>query len=117
MARILRLIFGYLVIRIRGSAKERFLNLCIAKGMEGFSASCEEDSIVATIRLKDFYQLRPFVRKTKVKVVILKRIGLPFLIPKLKKRPFFILGALLALIVWIFMGSFLGKIEIWKGIK
>ena len=80
---------GYLWIRVSGASAERFINLCGIRHMMLWDIKKEEESYVMCISLKSFFEMKDIVRKTSTKVVILKRIGLPFLLPGVKKRWFF----------------------------
>lgn len=80
---------GYLWIRVSGASAERFINLCGIRHMMLWDIRKEEDSYVMCISLKSFFEMKDIVRKTSTKVVVLKRIGLPFLMPAVKKRWFF----------------------------
>lgn len=75
---LIRYIRGYLRIRIIGYSPERFLNLCSHHqiylwGLE----SCGHDYEMY-ISVRGFRKLKPIIKKTKTRVVIQKRYGLPF---------------------------------------
>ena len=53
--------------------------------------------------LKSFFEMKDIVRKTSTRVVVLKRIGLPFLMSGVKKRWFF--SAFLLVIAVVFLLS------------
>ena len=103
---------GCLKLRIQGVFRERFLNLCNARGIELWNVSIRKDALEGWILKSSFFQLRPIVRKTKVKVVVLKKSGLPFLLPKLRQRAFFVLGAFLAVGFWVISSFFLWEIKV-----
>lgn len=64
------------------------------------------------ISLSAFLQLRPIARKTGVRVVVLQRYGLPFLLPGLLKRKIFIAGLLLCVAFWIISYRFVWDISL-----
>ncbi len=80
---------GYLLIRVSGASAERFLNLCGIRHMMLWNIQKEDTSYTMFISLKSFFQLREIVHKTATRVVVLKRIGLPFFMKRVKKRWFF----------------------------
>lgn len=69
---------GYVKIRVWGFAPQRFINLCSNKGILLWNIEKQEDVYTMCIGLRSFYELRPIARKTKVRVVISERYGLPF---------------------------------------
>lgn len=64
------------------------------------------------MKLQDFFKIAPLVRKTKTKVVLLRRIGLPFLVPEIYKRKMFMLGFMITLWIWYLSSVFVWKIEL-----
>lgn len=93
MTNILKFIKGYVVIRLGGYAPERFLNLCshhhiILWGMRSVGTEYE-----MCVSIGGFRRLRPLVRKTRTKVVILERHGLPFILHRYRNRKLFAAGA------------------------
>lgn len=103
---------GSLLIRIQGRACERFLNLCGGRNVLLWNVKYRDNAMEAWILRRDFFRLRPIVRKTKVKVAVLRKSGLPFLLPKLRRRFVFVTGALMALSFWILSSFFLWEIQI-----
>lgn len=70
---------GYICVCIKGRQVNRFLNLCSRNGVHLWRITYElEHTLRANIRLKDFYELKPYLRKTKTKLEILSKKGFPF---------------------------------------
>ncbi len=103
---------GYLRIRISGLAVERFMNLCGNKDLLLWEICRCEGYCEMYISLQAFRQLRPIVRKTHTKVVILQRYGLPFFVSNLNKRKVFLFGGIFAVWFWQISGNFIWQIEI-----
>lgn len=80
---------GYLWIRVSGDGASRFINLCGIRHMMLWNIKQDGESYTMCISLKSFFEMKDIVRKTSTRVVILKRIGLPFLMSGVKKRWFF----------------------------
>lgn len=99
---------GYLRIRIIGASPERFLNLCRNHGIFLWGLCPDGKTYQMYIQLKDFRRLKPILRKTRTRVVIEARIGLPFFLHKYRRRKVFFAGAvccaatvyLLSLFIW-----------------
>ena len=112
MSGISRFFAGTLFVRVQGGSKERFLNLCGLKGIELWNIAFLENSLEAWMKIKDFWELRPIVRKTRVKVAVLKKSGLPFFVPRILQRAIFLLGAMLAVSFWVVSSFFLWEIKV-----
>ncbi len=97
---------GYLWIRVSGACAERFINLCGIRHMMLWNIKQDGASYTMCISLKSFFEMKDIVRKTSTRVVILKRIGLPFLMSGVKKRWFFPAFLLVAMAVF-FLSQFL----------
>ena len=69
---------GYLKIRASGYSAERFLNLCKNKNIKIWGVKPTKQGYEMYITISDFRKLKPIMRKTKTKVMIEERIGLPF---------------------------------------
>lgn len=100
---------GYLWIRVSGAGASRFINLCGIRHMMLWNIKKEDDSYTMCISLKSFFEMKDIVHKTSTRVVILKRFGLPFLLPGVKKRWFF--PAFLVVVAVIF---FLSQLLLWN---
>ena len=64
------------------------------------------------IQAKGFRQLKPIIRKTGTKVVIVGRFGLPFFLHKYRKRKMFFAGALLFAVLIFLMSRYIWNIDI-----
>lgn len=112
MIEFLKYMRGYLRIRVYGFSPERFMNLCSNKGILLWNIVREGDVYYMNINIKGFRALRPIVKKTGTRVVILKRYGLPFLLPGLLKRKLFVTGFFLAVAFWMWSSFYVWNIEL-----
>ncbi len=112
MIAIFRYLRGYLRIKVWGFSAERFMNLCGNKDILLWEIKRDGDVYYMNIGLRSFYKLRPIVKKTGTRVVILQRYGLPFFIPNLWKRKIFVLGLVLAVGFWFWTSFYIWDIEI-----
>ncbi len=104
---------GYVRIKVEGYFIERFINICTAKGILLWNSKRENSSILHTnLGISDFKKVKQVVNKTKCKIKIEKKDGLPFFLHKYKKRKLFA-GFLLLVVVGIFvLSNFVWNIEI-----
>ncbi|MGN0166843.1 MAG: sporulation protein YqfD [Acetatifactor sp.] len=112
MIEFLKYMKGYLRIRVWGFSPERFMNLCSNKGILLWNIVREGDVYYMNINLKGFWELRPIVKKTGTRVVILERYGLPFLLPRLMQRKIFVAGLFLAVFFWMWSSLYVWDIEL-----
>ena len=109
--KIIRYMQGYVKIRIKGYSPERFLNLCRYHKIYIWGLTPCDNAYEMYVSLKGFRSLKPLVRKTHTKVVLVKRYGLPFLIHKYRKRKLFLFSFLLcAVLLWLY-SSFIWDIH------
>lgn len=112
MVGVLQFLRGYVRMKVWGASPERFLNLCSNKNILLWNISRDGDVYTMCISLRAFLRLRPIARKTGVRVVILQRYGLPFLLPRLLKRKIFIAGLILCVAFWIVSYRFVWVIRL-----
>lgn len=112
MVKLLKYLKGYVRIQVRGFSPERFMNLCSNREIILWGIVKDGDTYEMNISLSSFYKLRPIVKKTGTKVVILERYGLPFLVPQLLKRKIFFVGLFLAVFFWIGSSYFIWDIRL-----
>ena len=109
----LRYIHGFLAVTVTGKNTARFLNLCVRHNIFVWNLSMESETKACFfMKLCDIYALHPFLRKTRTRLFITKRRGLPFLLHKYRKRkPFFLFVAVIFLLV-CFLSTRIWRIEI-----
>ena len=109
---IIRYIQGYLLIQVTGYSPERFLNLCSRKQIYLWGLEPKENSYEMFITIRGFRKLKPILKKTRTKVTILNRLGLPFFFHKYRKRKVFFFGILFCVIFIYVMSLFVWNIHI-----
>ncbi len=104
---------GFVTIEVEGFFIERFLNICRNKNILLQDLSREMNTYIKVKILKsDFKEIRHIARKTKCKVKIKKKSGIPFVINKYRKRKIFAV-AILVIAIFIFITTkFIWNVEI-----
>ena len=110
---LLNYIIGYVRITIEGYYIERFINICRNNKITIWNLKRDKNvKLNLNVGIKDFREIIKIGKKTKCRVKIAKKKGLPFLFNKYKKRKLFF-GFLLILIMLIGISSnFIWNIEI-----
>ena len=112
LSRLISYIQGYLCIRINGNSTERFLNACRYRGIRLWGLNAVHGAYEMNISIRDFKKLKPVIRKTGTKVVIVKKFGLPFSLYRRRKRKLFFVGAFLSIFLVFWMSRYIWNIDI-----
>ena len=110
---LLNYILGYVNIKVEGFFIERFINICISKKILLWNIKRKKSTIMyANIGINDYKKLKPIAKKTKSKISIQDKKGLPFVVHKYRKRKIFV-GLLAVIFIALFvMSKFIWNIEI-----
>ena len=110
--KFIRSFLGYVRIRISGPVPQRFMNLCSVHDILLWDIVADGYEYEMNLLIKDFFRLKPIVKKTKMKVVLMGKMGLPFYMQKWKKRKVFVVGSLLCCIGLYLLSLFLWDIRL-----
>lgn len=104
---------GYVIIRVEGSSLERFISICVHRSIRLLEIDKRvDDHIMCIVSNSDFKRLISIVYKTKVKIRIKEKHGLPVLIHLVKRRMGFFVGALIFPLIILIMSQFVWSIQI-----
>lgn len=109
--KMIRLFGGYVKVRVEGYSAERFLNLCSYRQIDVWGLVSRQNSYEMYMTLKGFRSIRPIVRKTHTKVLLIKRYGLPFFLHQNRYRAAFAAGALLCTALLFFYSGYIWDIH------
>ena len=110
---LLRLILGYVRVEVEGYYIERFINICTAQKILIWNLKREKGvKLYLNIGIKDFKKLIGISRKTRCKIKIQKKKGIPFLLHRYKKRKIFLIFLLVMIISIIISSKYVWNIEI-----
>jgi len=108
----LKYLRGYVRVRLFGYAPERFLNLCSNHNILIWNLEYREEQYEFCISVRGLKELKPILKKTRTKLVILERTGLPFVMNHYRKRKLFFAGIVLCCGLLYSMSLFVWKIEV-----
>ena len=110
---ILNYILGYVNILVEGYFVEKFINICNKQKIFLWNLKRSKTTIIYTnVSIKDFQKLKPIAQKTKCKIKIKSKKGLPFIFNKYKKRKIFVIGLAMVLITIFTLSKFIWNIEV-----
>lgn len=106
-------IFGYINIEVEGFFVERFINICILKNVFLWRLSKNNSaSINARISISSFRKIKDIAKKSKCRVHIKSKKGLPFILNKYKNRKIFAITFIVIAILIFGLTRFVWNIEI-----
>ncbi len=104
---------GYVIIAVEGYFLEKFINICTHRQIYLWDIKKRKDrSMVLKVSLKGFKLLRPISHKTKCRIRILKKCGLPFLKKRYRKRKAFLFGIIVFVGLFFCLTSFIWSVEV-----
>lgn len=104
---------GYVIIKVRGKKIERLINRMMNKRFAAWDMKrTSEDEAQFAITIKDFFQLRLLLKETGCRVHVLKRVGLPFLFRKIKRRLGFFGGAIAFCLLLYMLSNVIWTVQI-----
>lgn len=112
---ILNYILGYvnILVLVEGYFVEKFINICNKQKIFLWNLKRSKTTIIyANVSIKDFKKLKPIAQKTKCKIKIKSKKGLPFIFNKYKKRKIFVIGLAMVLITIFTLSKFIWNIEV-----
>lgn len=114
LLKILRLIRGYVDFEAKGKFPERFLNLTVRNGINIWNTVPNESGLSSCMNVYDYKKIRKTAKKARVKCKVTSRHGLPFAVNKYKSRSGLFFGAVLSLVLIIFLSNFVWAINVQK---
>lgn len=110
---VLSYLLGYLRITVEGYYIERFINICKSKKITIWNLKRNKDiCLYFNVRISEFKKLRNIAKKTKCKINIKNKKGLPFLLNKYKKRKIFLIFLILVcFFIWL-SSNFVWNVDI-----
>ncbi len=113
LLRLWNYIRGYVIILVEGYFLEKFINICIHRQIFLWDIKRQNNSkMTLKVSIKGFKMIRPIAKKTRCRVGILKKRGLPFVLNKYRRRKAFAIGAVAFIVLFYVMTSFIWAIEI-----
>ncbi len=102
----------YVIIRVEGFSKERFLNLVANKNLYVWDIEQKHNFLYMKVSVKGYRELKPLWKKASVKVKIVKKVGIPFFTYKHRRRKIIFGGIIFFALALYILSSFVWKIDI-----
>lgn len=108
---VIRYLKGYVRIRFQGYSPERFLNLCSHHQIFIWGLNPSGNAYEMCVSLPDFRKLKPLLKKTKTRLSVLEKKGLPFFFYRNRKRKMYFAGGLICACLLYFYTCFIWDIH------
>ena len=112
LIRLFKYLRGYVKVRVEGYSPERLLNLCNVHGILLWGVENHSQYFEMFVGVKDYKKMRPLVRKTRTKIILLEKHGLPFFLHKFRKRKMFFGGMFLCAVLIYTLSLFVWNIHL-----
>ena len=109
---VIRNLRGVVLVSTDNPAPERFFNLCRMKKIRIWDITKTDKGCQFSIGAADYLQLKEPLKKCGMKLVILRKTGLPFFMVRYRKHYSFVAGMLLAASLLQIMSMFVWEIEV-----
>ena len=110
--RLYRFIRGKLKVVIFGDFVDRILNLCTYNGITIWGIRKKNDKITFYISVSDFKRLHKIIRGKGIRIKILKKQGIPFIVTRYKKRYGIVAASLTFFTLLYFLSGFVWNIQV-----
>lgn len=108
---------GYVIILVRGSFLEKFVNLAVAEGIQLWDVKrAGPDILTCKAGIAGFKRLRVPLRKSQCRARIKRRVGLAFTVHRVLRRPVLLAGMIVFLGLIYFLSGYVWFVEI-QGLK
>lgn len=104
-------LFGFLFVELTGFSPERFFNMCSVHEIELWKVVNTGHSYHFFMTVQGFRKIKPLVRKSKVRLRILKKFGLPFFLYRNRKRKLYAAGFVCFFLILYSLSLFIWDIE------
>ncbi|WP_312642254.1 sporulation protein YqfD [Hydrogenoanaerobacterium sp.] len=110
--KIIRYLKGYVRFTATGVFLERFLNMVVRKGVNIWEVKKQDTTLTACTDVRSYKRLRPYAKKTGVRLRVKERHGAPFRVRRYHKRVGLLVGILFFMLFLCAMGQFIWRIEV-----
>jgi len=100
-------------IRITGKGIEELVNAAAADGLQLLAVRrTSREETVCRVLLRDFWRLRPYLRRTGCRMRIVAKEGAPFFLARIERRKFFVAGMVLFIVGIYVLSSLVWRVEV-----
>ncbi len=112
LMKLIRYVRGYIQFSVTGGFVERFLNILSHRGITVWNGRKENEIYTGHTVANNYKKMRPVAKTTGVKMRVVKKKGLPFLVRRYRKRIGLFLGVVLFGAFMYVVSNFIWLVEV-----
>lgn len=111
LLRLIRWSKGYVDFSAKGKFPERFINLTTRNGINVWNLKPTENGLTASMQVYDYKNIHNIAHKSRLKMRVTGRHGLPFYAERYKSRAGLVIGAVMGIILISVLSKFIWYID------
>lgn len=111
LLRLIRWSKGYVDFSASGKFPERFINLTTRNGINVWNLKPVQNGLTATMQVYDYKNIRSIASKSKLRLRVTGRHGLPFYAQRYKQRAGLLIGAVIGIVLIAVLSKFIWYID------
>lgn len=111
LLRLIRWSKGYVDFSAYGKFPERFINLTTRNGINVWNLKPVQNGLTATMQVYDYKNIRSIASKSKLRLRVTGRHGLPFYAQRYKHRAGLLIGAVIGIVLIAVLSKFIWYID------
>lgn len=111
LLRLIRWSKGYVDFSAYGKFPERFINLTTRNGINVWNLKPVQNGLTATMQVYDYKNIRSIASKSKLRMRVTGRHGLPFYAQRYKQRAGLLIGAVIGIVLIAVLSKFIWYID------
>lgn len=113
LLKIITFIKGFVRVSVCGKFVERFLNICMNRNIRIWDIKKRGDELLhLNMTVEGFKRMPSVAYKSRTKVRIISKHGLPFIIKRHKKRKVFLISGITVAVLFVYITSFVWVVEV-----
>lgn len=96
---------GYVLVEVNGRSPERLVNLCLTAGFPVWGFASRDGSAFFYTTLAKYRDIHRLARRARCVPRVRRRVGLPFVVSRAKKRPVFLLAGALMMAILLYLAG------------
>lgn len=111
LLRLIRWSKGYVDFSAYGKFPERFINLTTRNGINVWNLKPVQNGLTATMQVYDYKNIRSIASKSKLRLRVTGRHGLPFYAQRYKQRAGLLIGTVIGIVLIAVLSKFIWYID------
>jgi len=99
-------------VEVRGKNPERLVNLCLSAGFPMWDFDTGESSVFFCTTLQRYRDIHRLARRARCAPRVVRRVGLPFTLSKIRKRPSALVAAALVILALLYLSGSIWSIQV-----